>query len=183
MWLSGIVFVTSGFRGNALLAISLADAKEDITDSGAIAWSHDRDTPYVPSPLLYDDTLYFLKHNSGLLSSFDAKTGEVNYQMLCRLDWTSSLVHDRLPCRGRLLSCVLRVVEGSLHDGGSHQLALFHPDLEICTRRTLLRWKVGQANHLTQRVAESNACNSPSDLIFSNDQMAVLGPRAGVVLG
>jgi outer membrane protein assembly factor BamB len=80
----GIVFVASGFRGNALLAISLADAKGDITDSDSIVWSHDRDTPYVPSPLLYEDTLYFLKHNTGLLSSFDAKTGEVNYQMRLR---------------------------------------------------------------------------------------------------
>ena len=80
----GIVFVTSGFRGNALLAIRLADATGDITDSDSIVWSHDRDTPYVPSPLLYDDTLYFLKHNTGLLSSFDAKTGEVNYQMRLR---------------------------------------------------------------------------------------------------
>ena len=75
----GVVFVTSGFRGNALLAIRLADAKGDITDSGAILWQHDRNTPYVPSPLLYRDTLYFLKSNSGILSCFDAKTGLPHY--------------------------------------------------------------------------------------------------------
>ena len=45
-------------------------------DAGAIAWSLDHDTPYVPSPLLYDGILYFLKTNSGVLSAYDAKTGK-----------------------------------------------------------------------------------------------------------
>ena len=49
------------FRGNSLKAIRLADAKGDITGTPAIAWTLDRDTPYVPSPLLYDGILYFLK--------------------------------------------------------------------------------------------------------------------------
>lgn len=75
----GMVFVTSGFRGNALLAIRLADARGDISDSNAIVWRHDQDTPYTPSPLLYGDTLYFLKRNSGVLSSFKAGTGQENY--------------------------------------------------------------------------------------------------------
>lgn len=76
----GMVFVTSGFRGNSLLAIRLSDAEGDISDSQAIAWSLDRDTPYVPSPLLYEDTLYILKSNSGILSCFNAKTGEEYYR-------------------------------------------------------------------------------------------------------
>ncbi len=46
-----------------------------ITDSGAIVWSHGRDTPYVSSPLLYDDALYFTKYVHGILSVFDAKAG------------------------------------------------------------------------------------------------------------
>ena len=41
----GMVFVTSGFRGNSLKAIRLADAKGDITGRAALAWSIDRDTP------------------------------------------------------------------------------------------------------------------------------------------
>ena len=48
---------------------------------GAIAWQLDRDTPYVPSPLLYDNVLYFLKTNNGLLSAFDAATGKPHYQV------------------------------------------------------------------------------------------------------
>ena len=70
----------SGFRGNSLKAIRLADAKGDITGTPAVAWTLDRDTPYVPSPLLYDGILYFLKTNNGLLSAFDAKTGKPHYQ-------------------------------------------------------------------------------------------------------
>jgi outer membrane protein assembly factor BamB len=75
----GIVYLTSGFRGNALMAVSLADAKGDITNTPAVLWRYDRDTPYVPSPLLYGEQLYFLKSNSGVLTSFDAKTGKKLY--------------------------------------------------------------------------------------------------------
>lgn len=76
---NGLVYATSGFRGNALLAIRLADAKGDVTDTEAIVWKYDRDTPYVPSPLLYEETLYFLKRNGGILSCFNAKDGQPYY--------------------------------------------------------------------------------------------------------
>jgi outer membrane protein assembly factor BamB len=72
----GLVYATSGFRGSALLAIRLG-LEGDLTDSDAIAWRHDRNTPYVPSPLLHKDRLYLFSGNSGMLSSFDAKTGKV----------------------------------------------------------------------------------------------------------
>ncbi len=75
----GIVFVTSGFRGNVLQAIRIGAAQGDITGSEAIAWELDRDTPYVPSPLLYGDLLYFVKGNKGILSCLNAKTGEAHY--------------------------------------------------------------------------------------------------------
>ena len=77
----GVVFLMSGFRGNNLKAIRLADAKGDLTGSKAIVWEINRDTPYVPSPLLYDGILYFLKTNSGILSAFDAQTGKAHYQV------------------------------------------------------------------------------------------------------
>lgn len=47
----------------------------------AVAWSLGRDTPYVPSPLLYEGLLYALKSNAGILSVFDAKTGRPQYQL------------------------------------------------------------------------------------------------------
>ena len=55
----------------------IADAKGDLSGSNAIVWSLDRDTPYVPSPLLYDNILYFLKTNNGLLSAYDAASGKL----------------------------------------------------------------------------------------------------------
>jgi outer membrane protein assembly factor BamB len=77
----GVVYLMSGFRGNSLKAVRLADAKGDITGTPAIVWTYDRDTPYVPSPVLYDNILYFLKGNTGVLSAFDAKTGKPHYQV------------------------------------------------------------------------------------------------------
>ena len=77
----GMVYLMSGYRGNNLKAVRLAEAKGDITGTPALAWSADRDTPYVPSPLLYDNVLYFLKGNTGVLSAFDAKSGKPHYQV------------------------------------------------------------------------------------------------------
>ncbi len=75
----GLVFVTSGYRGSRLLAVDLDRAAGDITDGDAVKWSLDRDTPYVPSPLLHDGILYLVKSNAGVLSAFDAVTGERLY--------------------------------------------------------------------------------------------------------
>lgn len=75
----GIVYLTSGFRGSALLAIDLEGAAGDITGTDRIKWSLDRDTPYVASALLYKDRIYFIKFLSGVLSVADADSGEVIY--------------------------------------------------------------------------------------------------------
>jgi outer membrane protein assembly factor BamB len=98
---NGMVFAMSGFRGNNLKAIRLADAAGDLSGSKAIVWSLDRDTPYVPSPVLYDDILYFLKSNSAILSAFDAKTGKPHYQ-LRRLDGLSEVFSSPVGAAGRL---------------------------------------------------------------------------------
>jgi outer membrane protein assembly factor BamB len=50
-------------------------------ETGDIVWQLDRDTPYVPSPLLYDDALYVLKSNDGILSVCDPATGSPHYQL------------------------------------------------------------------------------------------------------
>jgi outer membrane protein assembly factor BamB len=72
----GMVYAGSSYDFQAMLAIRLDGAKGDITDSENVVWTLDRLTPYVPSPLLYADTLYFIRHNQGTLSVLDAKTGE-----------------------------------------------------------------------------------------------------------
>jgi outer membrane protein assembly factor BamB len=71
----GHVYAISGFRGAALLAIKLGRTG-DLTDSDAITWKHAKATPYVPSPLLNGERLYFYSGNNGVLSAFNAKTGK-----------------------------------------------------------------------------------------------------------
>jgi len=97
----GMVFATSGFRGNSLKAIRLAGAKDDITGTPAVAWTLDRDTPYVPSPLLYHGILYILKTNNGLLSAFDARTGTPHYQ-LRRLEKAPNVFASPVGAAGRV---------------------------------------------------------------------------------
>lgn len=70
-----LVCCMSGYKGSAAFGIPL-DAKGDITDSRQIAWHYNRDTPYVPSPLLYGERLYFTKVNNAVLTCLDARTGE-----------------------------------------------------------------------------------------------------------
>jgi outer membrane protein assembly factor BamB len=74
-----LLYAISGFRGAACLAIKYREAKGDITDSKAIAWKYDKNTPYVPSALLYRGRLYFLDNNKPILSCLDAKTGKALY--------------------------------------------------------------------------------------------------------
>lgn len=71
----GMVFAGSSYEKKALLAIRLDRAKGDITGTDRIAWTRNRGTPYVPSPLLYGDSLYFLTHYQGVLSRVEAATG------------------------------------------------------------------------------------------------------------
>jgi len=94
-------YLMSGFRGNSLKAIRLADAKGDITGTPAVAWTLDRDTPYVPSPLLYDGILYFLKANNGLLTALDAKTGQPHYQA-ARIDAVPNVFSSPVGASGRV---------------------------------------------------------------------------------
>jgi len=98
---NGLVFLTSGFRGNSLKAIRLDGAKGDITNTPNVVWTFDRDTPYVPSPLLYRGILYFLKSNNGLLSAFDAVTGDPHYQVH-RLDAVPSVFASPVAASGRI---------------------------------------------------------------------------------
>jgi outer membrane protein assembly factor BamB len=72
----GLVYVANSYEAREMLAIRLAGAKGDITHTNAVVWRRHRDTPYVPSPLLYGDKLYFLRHYQGYLTCVNAKTGE-----------------------------------------------------------------------------------------------------------
>ncbi|MCZ6596468.1 MAG: PQQ-binding-like beta-propeller repeat protein, partial [Planctomycetota bacterium] len=60
---------------NGLLAIR-AGGEGDRT-GGAHVWSYRRAVPQLPSPLIYDDVLYMLNDQGGLLTTFRPKDGEI----------------------------------------------------------------------------------------------------------
>ena len=72
----GVVIAGNSYYQQAMLAIRLAGAKGDLTGTDRVAWKLNRMTPYVSSPLLYDDTLYFLRHNQNILSRLEPATGK-----------------------------------------------------------------------------------------------------------
>lgn len=72
----GIVIAGNSYYQQAMVAIRLAGAKGDLTGTTNVAWKLNRLTPYVPSPLLYDDTLYFIRHNQNVLSRLEPATGQ-----------------------------------------------------------------------------------------------------------
>lgn len=82
-----IVLVMSGHRDPKLMAIRLGK-EGDLTGSDAVLWSQTRGTAYTPSPVLHDGKYYTLSDN-GLLSCFNATTGEAYYQQK-RLPQTDS---------------------------------------------------------------------------------------------
>lgn len=123
----GIVYATSGFRGNAAMAIRLADAKGDITGTPAILWEIDRDTPYVPSPLLYQGVLYLVKSNSNILTAVDPETGNPYYGP-ARLDGIFEIYASPVGVAGNV------IILG--RDGNALVLEA-GPELEIVERNSL----------------------------------------------
>jgi len=105
------VYVTSGFRGSALFALRL-DRTGDLAGTDAIRWSHNKNTPYVPSPLLVDGLLYFVANNDGKLSCFDAKIGKANFEVE-RLEGVFGIyaspvaANDRVYVLGRNGTCLV----------------------------------------------------------------------------
>jgi outer membrane protein assembly factor BamB len=72
----GFVYAGSSYETRNLLAIRLEGARGDITGTRQVVWSRRRGAPYVPSPLLYGDSLYTLQHYQGVISRMDVRTGE-----------------------------------------------------------------------------------------------------------
>jgi outer membrane protein assembly factor BamB len=79
----------------------VSEAKGNIDGTPAVVWSYDRDTPYVPSPIVVNGVLYFLKTNNGLLSAFDAKTGKPHYQNQ-RMDAVPNVFASPVSAQGRV---------------------------------------------------------------------------------
>lgn len=71
----GMVYCTSGYQGSSLMAIELG-RMGNLSGTDAVKWHVKEATPYVPSPLLYGDKLYVCSVNQGVVSCYNARTGE-----------------------------------------------------------------------------------------------------------
>jgi len=102
----GVVYITGGLDCNAMRAIRLAGAKGNINRTPNVLWSYNRDTPFIPSPLLYKGLLYFLKSDRGILTCLNAATGQPHYSNQ-RLDGIREIyaspvgIQDRVYILGR----------------------------------------------------------------------------------
>lgn len=79
----GLLYVDGG-RGKPLFALRPGAAgdislKEGQTSNGFVAWSQPRGGTYLPTPVAYEGAIYALTE-TGILTRFDAKTGEVSYK-------------------------------------------------------------------------------------------------------
>ena len=73
---NGIVIAGSSYDKRSMIAVKMEGATGDVTGTSHVLWRRINRTPYVPSPLLYDNTLYFLAHYQGVLSRVDPGTGK-----------------------------------------------------------------------------------------------------------
>jgi outer membrane protein assembly factor BamB len=82
---NGLIYITGGyppgramyaFRPGAIGDISLKPGQET---NEFIAWRTSSGSPYTPTPIIYDSVFYALADN-GVLSAYDANTGERIYQ-------------------------------------------------------------------------------------------------------
>ena len=71
----------------------------DITDTH-IVWQKMKGLPYVPSPLLYRSSVYFVK-DGGMLSCFDAETGDARYEQK-RIGIEGSMYASPVAADGRI---------------------------------------------------------------------------------
>jgi outer membrane protein assembly factor BamB len=94
-----IVLTMSGHREPKLMAIRLG-REGDLTGTDALLWSHTRGTSYTASPVLHDNKFYALTDN-GVLSCFNATTGEPYYQQK-RLPQSDSFKASPIGAGGKL---------------------------------------------------------------------------------
>ena len=100
----GVVYCMSGYQGAAAVAIPL-DSRGDVT--GKVLWQINRGTPYVPSPLLAGDRLYFTERNDPVLSCINVKTGKVVFDKT-RMNALHTLYGSPVAAAGAFISRIER---------------------------------------------------------------------------
>jgi outer membrane protein assembly factor BamB len=72
----GVIYCMSGYQGSMAVAIPF-DSRGDISKKNdKVLWRFEKGTPYVPSPLLAGQRLYFTQSNDSIYTVLDIKTGK-----------------------------------------------------------------------------------------------------------
>ncbi len=150
----GMVFVGSSYETRALFAIRLEGARGDITGTEQVVWSTRERTPYVPSPLLYRGSLYFLRHYQGILTRLDATTGKEALGPF-RLDGLRDIYASPVAAAGRIY----------ITDRGGATIVFAHAD-DLATDVP----RILSANQIDDRVNAS--------LAMAGDQLFIRGEKA-----
>jgi outer membrane protein assembly factor BamB len=74
----GLVILSAGFPARKVIAVKLGGSG-DVTGTPQIAWTYEKGTAYVPSPILVGDYLYLMT-DAGIMTCLDARTGDVRYE-------------------------------------------------------------------------------------------------------
>jgi outer membrane protein assembly factor BamB len=74
----GLVVLSAGSQAKRAIAVR-AGANGNVADTDAIAWTYNKGTAYVPSPILVGDYVYLMT-DAGLITCLDAKSGAVLYE-------------------------------------------------------------------------------------------------------
>ncbi len=74
----GNVYCAAGYREYCIMAIELGHTG-DLSDTDALVWHTEEESPYVATPLIYDDKMYVISGYRALLSCYDAQTGKPHY--------------------------------------------------------------------------------------------------------
>jgi len=92
-----LIYITGGYPPGRAMYVFRPGAVGDISlkagqDTNAfLAWRTSKGSPYTPTPIVYGDQFYVLADN-GVLSSYDAKTGELIYQQRLPTSFSASPV-------------------------------------------------------------------------------------------
>jgi outer membrane protein assembly factor BamB len=74
----GLVVLSAGSQAKRAIAVR-AGADGNVEGTNAVAWTYNKGTAYVPSPILVGDYVYLMT-DAGLITCLDAKTGAVRYE-------------------------------------------------------------------------------------------------------
>ncbi|MCH2370879.1 MAG: PQQ-like beta-propeller repeat protein [Pirellulales bacterium] len=94
------VIVMSGYQGHSVMRIPITE-EGDLTGADKVVWKHQRGTPYVPSPVLFDGMLFYNQSNQGIWTVLDATSGKIVMDRT-RLPGISNMYSSPVAANGRI---------------------------------------------------------------------------------